>query len=925
MRNPQSFSDVLNNVRENIEAKRAAETPSAPVETPAPAESKAPRTPRLTEYGKTSINAFKAENPQLAGMMSDYNPGRGATREAFTSQAFGNYIQQHPISQQIYGGSQPTPPSAAPAATSVPFAEIYQPREKYGPPEMQGPRFDRYGPPMPEGQRYPSPVGPPEAQGPRFDRYGPPLPEGQRYASAIGPQAPMDVSSNPRWDALKRVIGPQMPAMGGRGALDVSSNPNWGAMNRPLEVQGPPEMQGPRFRPDRIGPPMPEGQRYASAIGPEEMQGPRFDRIGPQMPSGQRYAAPIGPQAEMYGPQRPADFWAGATSGGRGGAVPPGVPPEGPGLAGRIPRPTMSGAMNTLGAVGAGLSAVDYGTTQGSLLEKALRSADYSARRGNIGDQAADTARALLGMGYGGIVRPAMEVGGAAARTVQRAVGAPTNNWLPTVDAFMANLQPDREAVAAEMARPYRLDTPRTGLVERTVADDMYRRTGPEANPFQQVPEPMRQFPTLTSALTPGSVGAVTPNTATPPNQRAPMDPYAGQQRGELDLTGMSFKDAFALARNEAKSEGVDATGRFIWNGKAYQTNANPARGAERYVPESRQTRLGNYPTMAEALTPPAPATPTSQAGISPAAPGTAPAAPPVRTGAPGPGEVAIEMGNAPRQGVTAPTAGAASAATGRRELQPGEVRIGERVFKPDVLDPRTRQQFDQFAAEQARLGNPMEFYQRAPAGTDREVTTQELLTALEKNPAEIAPKYAASLTTNPLLQQDVVRTLQLGQDVGLTIADMTGHTSGRKRGWKDSTTTGAEASSTDASGSTGFKSTDKSSSSIKRTSEEHGETSNEDRSSSTRTQQQKDVLKHFEELAKAIAEDKTAGLAQQKSQFDLTAAQDAQTKVRSLQGERADVQSRLQRGEITQEQADRVLDNIKIELDEALKETKAR
>jgi|GEM_PF-5593825 len=564
MAEPQTFSDVLNNMRANLEAKKAAITP-APTEVSAgPVESaaKAPRAPRMTEFGRTSIRAFQKENPQLSGMMTGYDPGKGATRGDFTSEAFGRYIEQHPYTQQMYGGAQSTPSSGA---TSIPFSDIYQPREKYGPPEMQGPKFDRIGPPMPEGQR---------------------------YASPIGPRAPIDVTSSPRWDALRRILGPQIPVMGGRGtSMDVSSNPDWSRMNRSLEIdlkalhpdianmvrdvagmyspsESRPVGATPLMQSAVQGQPLPAAgepvrpapamRTLAQGVGPR-VQAPGYSGMGWSAPTATevpglgpqsatpdmttRYAQSIGPQPKPYGASMggqmgkgyvPKGFWEGATE--------------------RVFQP-------------------EPGPPQGIN----LNDRDFRAARGLAG--------ILSGMRSG------------------RGLGVASG--IGTLAGIGKEIWDERNARLTEQARPYTLDTPRIGDAQRTIAEDMARRTGPEAPFLSSVPGAPITFPTATAAAgAPSVAGRVTPGTGRP-------GATSGQQRGELDLTGMSFKDAFAFARNQAEAEGVDATGRFLWRGNAYQTNVGPARGRERYVPESQQTRLGNLPQLADAIAPtpqPAPA-----------------------------------------------------------------------------------------------------------------------------------------------------------------------------------------------------------------------------------------------------------------------------------------------------------------------------
>lgn len=62
-----------------------------------------------------------------------------------------------------------------------------------------------------------------------------------------------------------------------------------------------------------------------------------------------------------------------------------------------------------------------------------------------------------------------------------------------------------------------------------------------------------------------------------------------------------SFKQAFAAARKEAGS----SQGQFTYKGKEYQTNLNPAKGTEKYIPASQQkvTSVGKTSTTAPSTT----------------------------------------------------------------------------------------------------------------------------------------------------------------------------------------------------------------------------------------------------------------------------------------------------------------------------------
>lgn len=56
--------------------------------------------------------------------------------------------------------------------------------------------------------------------------------------------------------------------------------------------------------------------------------------------------------------------------------------------------------------------------------------------------------------------------------------------------------------------------------------------------------------------------------------------------------TKQTFKQAFAAARQAAAEKGKKATGQFEYDGKKYQTNLAPAKGAEKYVSMGKQTKV---------------------------------------------------------------------------------------------------------------------------------------------------------------------------------------------------------------------------------------------------------------------------------------------------------------------------------------------
>jgi len=56
--------------------------------------------------------------------------------------------------------------------------------------------------------------------------------------------------------------------------------------------------------------------------------------------------------------------------------------------------------------------------------------------------------------------------------------------------------------------------------------------------------------------------------------------------------TKQTFKQAFAAARKAASEKGAKATGQFEYQGKKYQTNLAPAKGAEKYVSMGKQTKV---------------------------------------------------------------------------------------------------------------------------------------------------------------------------------------------------------------------------------------------------------------------------------------------------------------------------------------------
>lgn len=621
MAEPQTFSDVLNNMRANLEAKKAAITP-APTEVSAgPVESaaKAPRAPRMKEIGRTSIQAFQKENPQLSSMVTGYNPGKGATREDFTSEAFGRYIEQHPYTQQMYGGAQSIPSSGA---TSIPFSDIYQPREKYGPPEMQGPKFDRIGPPMPEGQR---------------------------YASPIGPRAPIDVTSSPRWDALRRILGPQIPVMGGRGTpMDVSSSPDWSRMSRPLEIdlkalhpdianmvrdvagmyspsESRPVGATPLIQSAVQGQPLPAAgepvrpvpamRTLAQGVGPR-VQAPGYSGMGWSAPTATevpglgpqsatpdmttRYAQAIGPQPKPYGASMgdqmgkgyvPKGFWEGATIGGAPASEEASSLRKAAGAAGLAGAALTGGLGTWLRRTPAAIPVIEAGGIAEGVMNPESRF-NQAARRTRENVREAYRTEGLP-------AAIAQQIGSIAPMTYETlgAAGAPFESMAGSAGRMAGSVLRNLAVGAGISESPTQAMARAREIYERDIAPTRPRQLPQISVPG--APSPAQNAPSLATAAAgaPSVAGRVTPGTGRP-------GATSGQQRGELDLSDMSFKEAFKTARDKAEQLGVEPTGRFMWRGNAYQTNVGPARGRERYVPESQQTRLGNLPQLADAIAP---------------------------------------------------------------------------------------------------------------------------------------------------------------------------------------------------------------------------------------------------------------------------------------------------------------------------------
>jgi hypothetical protein len=67
----------------------------------------------------------------------------------------------------------------------------------------------------------------------------------------------------------------------------------------------------------------------------------------------------------------------------------------------------------------------------------------------------------------------------------------------------------------------------------------------------------------------------------------------AGRTTAPASTPKQSFGQAFAAARAKAAEIGAKSTGSFKYGEKTYQTNLAPAKGAEKYVPASKQTDTG--------------------------------------------------------------------------------------------------------------------------------------------------------------------------------------------------------------------------------------------------------------------------------------------------------------------------------------------
>ena len=98
--------------------------------------------------------------------------------------------------------------------------------------------------------------------------------------------------------------------------------------------------------------------------------------------------------------------------------------------------------------------------------------------------------------------------------------------------------------------------------------------------------------------------------TKTPEASKQPETPKADSK------TAMSFKQAFAKARKEAGG----AKGQFEYGGKKYQTNINPAKGAEKYISAGKQKVTSVNVPKADASAPSTPKATETPATQTPAA-----------------------------------------------------------------------------------------------------------------------------------------------------------------------------------------------------------------------------------------------------------------------------------------------------------------
>jgi hypothetical protein len=107
-----------------------------------------------------------------------------------------------------------------------------------------------------------------------------------------------------------------------------------------------------------------------------------------------------------------------------------------------------------------------------------------------------------------------------------------------------------------------------------TSVKNMARRGKPEMPAQSKGEAPKKIEPVQTPSQGLGSKPVEAPKADKPEPAKAPES-----------KTSMSFKQAFAKARKEAGG----GKGQFEYGGKKYQTNINPAKGAEKYISATKQ------------------------------------------------------------------------------------------------------------------------------------------------------------------------------------------------------------------------------------------------------------------------------------------------------------------------------------------------
>ena len=328
---------------------------------------------------------------------------------------------------------------------------------------------------------------------------------------------------------------------------------------------------------------------------PDPLELASADRLPPV-----RGAATAGPRAASAGPSMgeqmgkgyvPKGFWEGATIGGAPASEEASSLRKAAGAAGLAGAALTGGLGTWLRRTPAAIPVIEAGGIAEGVMNPESRF-NQAARRTRENVREAYRTEGLP-------AAIAQQIGSIAPMTYETlgAAGAPFESMAGSAGRMAGSVLRNLAVGAGISESPTQAMARAREIYERDIAPTRPRQLPQISVPG--APSPAQNAPSLATAAAgaPSVAGRVTPGAGRP-------GATPGQQRGELDLSDMSFKEAFKTARDKAEQLGVEPTGRFLWHGNAYQTNVGPARGRERYVPESQQTRLGNLPQLADAIAP---------------------------------------------------------------------------------------------------------------------------------------------------------------------------------------------------------------------------------------------------------------------------------------------------------------------------------